>query len=196
MKKVLLSLSILLIGGALIAFTGLEGVQNLLDSTSNNNLAGVQAHSPVLKSQQAHLRTIDPFDIDIIPTSKPVPETVPTSSPFGMRVHPILNVEKMHLGIDFPAPTGTPVLASATGRVNKLNTRSDSSSYGKHIVLEHDEIFCTLYAHLSRVSVSYGQIVEEGDTIGYVGSTGRSTNPHLHYEVIRDGIRVDPEDYL
>ena len=99
MKKVLLSLSIIIVGSIMIAFTSMNDVQTLLDSTSTTNLAIVQAQAPVLKLQQAHLRTIDPFDIDIIPTSKPVPEKVRTSSPFGMRMHPILNVEKMHLGI-------------------------------------------------------------------------------------------------
>lgn len=146
----------------------------------------------LMKAQQAHLRTIDPFDIDIVPDLRPVPDKVPLGSMFGMRRHPILNVDKMHMGVDFPAPAGTPVLATATGRVQKVITRADSSSYGKHIVLEHDELYLSLYAHLSGVAVSPGQIVIEGDTIGFVGSTGRSTNPHLHYEIIRDGQRIDP----
>lgn len=151
---------------------------------------------PALKEQQTHLRTIDPFDIDIVPSSRPVPEGYPLGSMFGMRKHPILGVNKMHQGIDFPAPIGTPVLATATGRVSKLIMAGDSSTYGTHIMLEHDELYCTIYAHLSGVTVEPGQIVEEGDTIGFVGSTGRSTNPHLHYEVIRDGEPVDPEDYF
>lgn len=146
----------------------------------------------LMKIQQAHLRTIDPFDIDIVPEMRPVTEAYPLGSMFGMRKHPILNVDKMHLGVDFPAPAGTPVLATATGRVQKVITRADSSSYGKHIVLEHDELYLSLYAHLSGVAVSPGQLVTEGDTIGFVGSTGRSTNPHLHYEIIRDGQRIDP----
>lgn len=179
----------------LAACRNTEGFGDILDS-SRSNLVGATNAMKAMKVQQAHLRTIDPFDIDIIPTSRPVPDGVPLSSMFGMRNHPILKVEKMHTGIDFPAPTGTPVMATATGRVSKLVFGNDSSSYGNHIILEHDEIFCTLYAHLSRVKVEAGQIVEEGDTIGFVGSTGRSTNPHLHYEVIRDGIRIDPEDFL
>ncbi|MEO0895761.1 MAG: M23 family metallopeptidase [Bacteroidota bacterium] len=195
MKQVLLigltSITILM----LTACRHSEGLGVIIDSTSRT-LSEFQSDNKGLKVQQAHLRTIDPFDIDIIPTSRPVPEGVPLSSMFGMRLHPILKVDKMHAGIDFPAPTGTPVMATATGRVNKLVMRNDSSSYGKHIILEHDEIYCTLYAHLSKVKVVPGQIVEEGDTIGFVGSTGRSTNPHLHYEVIRDGVRVDPEEYL
>ncbi|MCI4671304.1 MAG: M23 family metallopeptidase [Bacteroidia bacterium] len=195
MRKVLLIGCFIAVAIAIAACRNTIGLGEIHDS-SQSTLVGAQNGKKDLKVQQAHLRTIDPFDIDIIPTSRPVPEGVPLSSMFGMRNHPILKVEKMHTGIDFPAPTGTPVMATATGRVNKLVLGNDSSSYGKHIILEHDEIFCTLYAHLSRVNVIPGQIVEEGDTIGFVGSTGRSTNPHLHYEVIRDGIRIDPEDFL
>lgn len=149
-----------------------------------------------LKIQQAHLRTIDPFDIQIIPTYRPVPENVPLGSMFGMRLHPILKENKMHKGVDFPAPTGTPILASATGKVGKLVAHADSSSYGKHVVIFHDEEYCTLYAHMSIVNVMPEQIVEQGDTIGFIGSTGRSTNPHLHYEVIKDGIRMNPREYF
>lgn len=194
MKKVLLSVTALLIGGALLGTSQLSDLLNPTVSARGTDVSYAQKMS--LKEQQAHLRTIDPFDIDIIPQSRPIPEGVPVSSAFGMRVHPILHVEKMHTGIDFPAAEGTPVMATATGRVQTLMVAEDSSSYGTHIILEHDELYCTLYAHLSKVMVDAGQIVEEGDTIGLVGSTGRSTNPHLHYEVIRDGARVDPKDYL
>ncbi len=166
-------------------------------NTDTANFASLPYEASVqLKIQQAHLRTIDPFEIDIVPTSRPVPKGVPLGSIFGMRKHPILNVDKMHKGIDFPAPIGTPVLATATGRVGKMVAGSDSSSYGKYIMIFHDEEYATLYAHLSAVTVQLGEIVEEGDTIGFVGSTGRSTNPHLHYEVIKDGLNMDPEDFF
>lgn len=165
-------------------------------NTDTANISITNEASINLKIQQAHLRTIDPFEIDIVPTSRPVPKGIPVSSMFGMRKHPILNVDKMHKGIDFPAAVGTPVLATATGKVGKMVARSDSSSYGKYIMIFHDEEYATLYAHLSKVTVKLGEIVEEGDTIGLVGSTGRSTNPHLHYEVIRDGLHMDPEDYF
>ena len=77
----------------------------------------------------------------------------------------------------------------------------DKSGYGKHIVIEHEEVFqnenyATLYAHLSRIIVNPGQQVARGDTIGFTGNTGTSTNPHLHYEVIKNGKRVNPSDYL
>lgn len=195
MKKVLLSVVALSLGCSVLL--GTQQLGELLNASATSAQAASSfAFKTSLKEQQAHLRTIDPFDIDIIPQSRPIPEGVPVSSAFGMRIHPILNVEKMHTGIDFPAEEGTPVLATATGKVQTLMVAEDSSSYGTHIILEHDELYCTLYAHLSAVMVQQGQIVEEGDTIGLVGSTGRSTNPHLHYEVIRDGSRVDPKDYL
>jgi murein DD-endopeptidase MepM/ murein hydrolase activator NlpD len=155
-----------------------------------------ELHADPFRVQQAHLRTIDPVDIDIVPTSRPIPEGIPLSSIFGMRKHPILGVDKMHKGVDFPAPLGTPVLATATGRVTKAVTLADSSSYGKHLWLIHDEEYVTVYAHLQELNVALDDIVEEGDTIGFVGNTGRSTNPHLHYEVIRDGRHMDPEEYF
>ncbi|MEM7656537.1 MAG: M23 family metallopeptidase [Bacteroidota bacterium] len=198
MKKILWSmLGITLAGVILLATKGNTfSTPNPLAETTSPSLGTKLSAASHLRMEVAHLRTIDPFDIDIIPASRPVPDRYPLGSVFGMRRHPILGVDKMHAGIDFPAPLGTPVLATATGKVGKLVAGSDSSSYGKHIILVHDEIYCTLYAHLSDVTVSQEEIVEEGDTIGYVGSTGRSTNPHLHYEVIRDGIRVNPERYF
>ncbi len=166
------------------------------ESLAGPTVQRVSQISSQLKDQQAHLRTIDPLEIQIVPTRRPVPAGVPLSSAFGMRKHPILKVDKMHAGIDFPAPAGTPVLATATGRAEFVYNVGDSSSYGNHIILTHDEVYQTLYAHLSKVVVSSGQIVEEGDTIGFVGNTGRSTSAHLHYEVIASGQRVDPEEFL
>ncbi|WNJ20416.1 M23 family metallopeptidase [Pontibacter sp. G13] len=195
MRNYLLSISVLAVG---IFFLLNEKISDLasLSDFSNQTEAIEPLTQADMFSQQAHLRTIDPFDIDIIPASKPVPEGFPLGSVFGMRKHPILNVDKMHLGVDFPAPSGTPILATATGKVRKIYSLTDSSSFGRCVVLEHDEIYCTLYAHMSGFAVKPGQIVQEGDTIGFVGSTGRSTNPHLHYEVIKDGERVNPRDYF
>ena len=192
-----MSVTVLVIG-SFFMFTETENLDSTFSTATKTNitLAGVQEPVKSMKIQQAHLRTIDPFEIEIVPTSRPIPRGIPLSSTFGMRKHPILGVDKMHTGVDFPAKNGTPVLATATGRVGKLVNDSDDSSYGKHIKLEHDEEYVTLYAHLSGIVVKLGQIVEEGDTIGFVGNTGRSTNPHLHYEVIRDGVHLDPEDFF
>ncbi|MEL6674032.1 MAG: M23 family metallopeptidase [Bacteroidota bacterium] len=194
MKNYILSVIVLAISTFFI-FT--ENLNQLFSNTQTERfLANPHESSANMKAQQAHLRTIDPFDIDVMPTSRPIPDRFPLGSVFGMRKHPILKVDRMHKGIDFGAPAGTPVLATATGRISRATFKSDSSSYGKHIIIEHDEEYSSLYAHLSGLVVKQGQIVEEGDTIGFVGSTGMSTNPHLHYEVIFDGRRVDPENYL
>jgi murein DD-endopeptidase MepM/ murein hydrolase activator NlpD len=111
------------------------------------------------------------------------------SSGFGMRFHPILGYSRMHQGIDFAAPTGTPVLASAGGRVVKAGW---SGGYGNVVQIDHGRGTVTRYAHLSRINVKEGQQVAQGHRIGAVGSTGMSTGPHLHYEVWMNGKPVNP----
>ncbi|MFN3590767.1 MAG: peptidoglycan DD-metalloendopeptidase family protein [Thermaurantiacus sp.] len=111
------------------------------------------------------------------------------SSGFGMRTHPILGFSRLHRGVDFAAPTGTPVLASAGGRVVRAGW---GGGYGNMIDIDHGRGIVTRYAHLSRMDVRVGQQVNQGQRIGAVGSTGMSTGPHLHYEVIRNGQPIDP----
>ena len=111
------------------------------------------------------------------------------SSGFGMRFHPILGFSRMHQGLDFAAPTGTPVMASAGGRVLEAGW---SGGYGKVVKLEHRNGMVTRYAHLSRIDVKPGQTVDQGQRVGAVGSTGLSTGPHLHYEVWVNGKPVNP----
>ncbi|MEM6585473.1 MAG: M23 family metallopeptidase, partial [Pseudomonadota bacterium] len=139
----------------------------------------------------------DPFASDVT-TSAPIPITVPSRNPldvgrlssaYGMRVHPVLGRRKRHKGIDLAAPTGTPVYATADGSVSRADR---SRTYGLVIYLDHGADLETRYAHLSRMVVADGQDVKKGDVIGYVGSTGRSTGPHLHYEVRVDGVAVNP----
>lgn len=156
-----------------------------------------------MEAQVAHLHHLHPIDIKQVPAIYPLAETehVHKTSPFGMRSHPVFKVLKMHQGQDFSAPPGTPVIATADGRIKEATSIIDKSGYGKHIVIEHEEVFqnesyATLYAHLSRITVKPGEIVARGDTIGFTGNTGTSTNPHLHYEVIKNGKRVNPSDYL
>jgi murein DD-endopeptidase MepM/ murein hydrolase activator NlpD len=111
------------------------------------------------------------------------------SSGFGMRRHPILGFSRLHRGVDFAAPTGTPVLASAQGRIVRAGW---GGGYGNTIDIDHGRGIVTRYAHLSRMDVRPGQQVTQGQRIGAVGSTGMSTGPHLHYEVIRNGEPIDP----
>jgi murein DD-endopeptidase MepM/ murein hydrolase activator NlpD len=115
------------------------------------------------------------------------------SSGYGMRNHPVLRRRARHRGIDLAAPTGTPVYATADGVIGRADW---FSSYGLYVKIEHGGELETRYAHMSRLAVNAGQRVKKGDIIGYVGSTGRSTGPHLHYEVRVDGQDVDPTPYM
>lgn len=127
-----------------------------------------------------------------VPSRMPL-EQARVSSGYGMRNHPVLRKRARHNGIDLAAPTGTPVYATADGTVERANW---FSSYGKYIQIGHGNAIETRFAHLSRIVVSDGQKVRKGDLIGYVGSTGRSTGPHLHYEVRVDGRAVDPRPFM
>jgi len=115
------------------------------------------------------------------------------ASGFGMRIHPILKIRKMHPGMDFTAPTGTPIYSSGDGIVEKVKTAR--GGYGKHIIINHGYGYQTLYAHLNEYNVRRGQKIKRGDVIGYVGNTGRSTGPHLHYEVIKDNVKINPVNF-
>jgi len=117
------------------------------------------------------------------------------SSGFGWRVHPVTGERKLHKGVDFAAPTGTPIFAAADGVVTDAGWTD--GGYGNIVELRHEDGSVTLYAHTNRVYVSKGQVVNKGQAIAEVGTTGRSTGPHLHFEVQPDGkTAVDPMDYL
>ena len=114
------------------------------------------------------------------------------SSSFGKRKHPILGFTKMHTGTDFAAPMGTPIMASGDGVVTKA---SWCGGGGNCVKIKHNSIYSTVYAHLSKFGrgIKKGTRVKQGQTIGYVGSTGMSTGPHLHYEVIENGRKVNSQ---
>jgi murein DD-endopeptidase MepM/ murein hydrolase activator NlpD len=115
------------------------------------------------------------------------------ASGFGYRSDPFTKVRKMHEGMDFTAATGTPIFATGDGFVARAD--NTVSGYGNHIVLRHGYGYETLYGHLSKYKCQAGQRVKRGDVIGYVGSTGRSEAPHLHYEVHKDGKVVNPINF-
>lgn len=117
-----------------------------------------------------------------------------TSSGFGMRIHPVYHVKKMHTGVDFTAKVGTKIYATGDGVVEDVENRR--SGYGKHIIIKHGFGYQTLYAHMSKVAVKVGQKITRGQLIGYVGNTGTSTAPHLHYEVIKHGRKIDPANFF
>ena len=111
------------------------------------------------------------------------------TSGFGMRADPMLGGQRMHSGVDLAAPVGSPVIATSDGIVSQAGWRG---GYGLFVALEHGGGFQTRYGHMSGVAVTPGQAVRKGDIIGYVGSTGRSTGPHPHYEMRVNGSAVRP----
>lgn len=115
------------------------------------------------------------------------------ASGYGYRIHPIYKVRKMHWGMDFSAPTGTEIFATGDGKV--VEVKKKYNGYGHHIKIQHGFGYETLYAHMSKILVKRGQRVERGEVIGLVGSTGTSVAPHLHYEVFKEGKRVNPAHY-
>jgi len=116
------------------------------------------------------------------------------ASGFGYRIDPLYKDSRLHAGLDFSAPTGTPIYATADGEVQIAGFNTDG--YGNKVVINHGFGFQTLYAHMVRVIARVGQSIKRGEVIGYVGSTGKSTGPHLHYEVIKRGTKVDPVYYF
>ncbi|WP_411032378.1 M23 family metallopeptidase [Spongiimicrobium sp. 3-5] len=130
-----------------------------------------------------------------IPAIQPVnnEELTRMASGYGWRSDPFTKARKMHWGMDFTAPKGTPIYASGDGKV--IRADNNSSGYGKHIRIDHGYGYMSLYGHLSRYNVKKRQQVKRGDLIGFVGSTGRSEAPHLHYEVWKDGERINPINF-
>ncbi len=115
------------------------------------------------------------------------------ASGYGYRIDPFTKVRKFHSGMDFTAPRGTPIYATGDGIVTRADNKS--TGYGNHIRIDHGYGYMSLYAHLYRYNVRANQKVKRGDLIGYVGSTGRSEAPHLHYEVFKDKERINPINF-
>lgn len=131
-------------------------------------------------------------ELNHIPAIKPVPGKL--ISGFGHRMHPIHKVRRMHAGIDLQAKTGTPVYATGDGVVKWSGIKANG--YGIHVDIDHGYGYETKYAHLDKLAVKKGQKVKRGDIIGYSGNTGLSKGPHLHYEIIKDGVKINPIDYF
>jgi murein DD-endopeptidase MepM/ murein hydrolase activator NlpD len=131
-----------------------------------------------------------------LPAIQPVANTnlERTSSGFGYRMHPLYKIPQFHSGQDFAAPIGTEIYATADGTVEKVEVAS--WGYGKNIIIDHGFGFKTLYGHMNGFNVNLGQKVKRGQVIGFVGSTGLSTGPHVHYEVIKNGTKVNPVAYF
>lgn len=118
------------------------------------------------------------------------PTRMRVTSKFGLRNHPISGYSKMHKGVDFAAPVGTPIMSAGDGVIVKAGW---NGAYGNYVLVRHNGDYCTAYAHLSKILVKPGTKVRQRQVIGAVGTTGRSTGPHLHYEVIFKGRHVNPQ---
>lgn len=123
----------------------------------------------------------------------PTPSCTYITSRFGMRIHPVTGQQKTHTGLDIGAAYGADILAADGGTVTLART---NGGYGNCVMIDHGNGYVTLYGHLSSISVSSGQSVTQGETIGYVGDTGIVTGPHLHFEVLSGGSRIDPEQFF
>jgi len=136
-----------------------------------------------------HIPAIQPIDNDDLKR---------TASGWGFRIHPVYKIRKFHYGLDFSAKTGTPIYTTADGTIQHVIKATDKASkgYGNFIIVDHGYGYRTLYAHMNGFNVQRGDEVKRGDIIGFVGNTGVSTGPHLHYEVIKNGRKVNPVHYL
>ena len=130
-----------------------------------------------------------------IPTIQPIKkeDLKRMASGYGWRTDPFTKKRRKHYGMDFSAKTGTPVYATGDGIVKRADNRS--SGYGRHIRIDHGFGYVSLYAHLSKYNVKRGQKVKRGEIIGYVGNTGRSVAPHLHYEIFKDKNKINPLNF-
>lgn len=165
-------------------------------STKVNKLQSkLRIHSSRFEMME-NLSTMRSEKLSSIPAIQPIfnEDLIRTSSGFGMRIHPIYKIKKLHTGIDFVASEGTEVFSTGDGVVQSV--LNHKQGYGKHILIKHKYGYSSLYAHLSKFNVRRGQKIKRGDIIGYVGNTGSSTNNHLHYEVIKEGRKVNPTNYF
>ena len=116
------------------------------------------------------------------------------ASGYGMRIDPFLKVKRMHYGLDFSLEKGNPVYATADGKIKTV--KSSFGGFGKYIYIDHENGYMTVYGHLDKFKVKRGQKVKRGELIAYSGNSGRSTAPHLHYEIIKNGKKVNPINYF
>jgi murein DD-endopeptidase MepM/ murein hydrolase activator NlpD len=130
-----------------------------------------------------------------IPAIQPIPNKnlKRMASGFGYRIHPVYKTRKLHTGMDFTSPTGTEIYATGDGTV--VSVKKSRRGYGMHVEIDHGYGYVTLYGHMSKFNVREGQKVKRGEVIGFVGNTGTSTAPHLHYEVIKDGKKINPINF-
>ncbi|WP_382327309.1 M23 family metallopeptidase [Hydrogenophaga sp. UC242_50] len=173
-----------LVGGRDLSMDELMGALERIDQTSGSRVDWLTVVESRLFDQKIQ-RTM-------VPTEQPV-AGVQVGSPFGFRIDPITGRSALHTGLDFPSDPGTPILAAAGGMVV---VQEYHPAYGNMVEVDHGNDLITRYAHASKVLVKKGDIVKRGQKIAEVGSTGRSTGPHLHFEVWVSGVPQDPQRFL
>lgn len=176
----------------------LDKVSALSDDQLSKEIAGsLNNIAARIKYQESSYTTIEKLiknqdqKLSCIPAIQPVSnaDLSRIASGFGMRIHPIYGIAKMHYGLDFTAPQGTPIYATGDGTVT---TADFSTGTGNHVIINHGYGYETVYMHMVRIKARSGQRVKRGEVIGWVGNTGASTGPHCHYEVHINGNPVDP----
>ncbi|OUR94311.1 peptidase M23 [Flavobacteriales bacterium 34_180_T64] len=185
--------------GGINRYNSLEGFDNSKLIIATNKRLDILQKQIVVQSKSLDEIAILAEDKEkfllAIPAIQPVnnEELTRMASGYGYRTDPFTKVRKFHFGMDFTAPRGTPIYASGDGVVKRVDNRA--SGYGKHIRIDHGYGYVSLYAHLYKYNVRANQKVKRGDLIGFVGSTGRSEAPHLHYEIFKDKKRINPINF-
>jgi murein DD-endopeptidase MepM/ murein hydrolase activator NlpD len=186
-------------------FGGVNRYKNLEGYDNSDLIINTAKRLDVLSKQTVvQSRSLDEIErlaenkaelIEAIPSIQPIKNQDLTrmASGYGYRTDPFTKKRRFHYGMDFSARKGTPIYATGNGIVKRADNRS--SGYGKHIRIDHGFGYISLYAHLSKYNVRRGQRVKRGDIIGYVGNTGRSVGPHLHYEIFKDKKKINPLNF-
>lgn len=185
--------------GGVNRYKALEGFDNsemIIDVTKNMDILSKQLYVQS-KSLDEIVKLAENKEklLAAIPAIQPVKNENLNrmASGFGWRSDPFTKANKRHMGMDFSAPKGTPVFATGDGVIERAD--QSAAGYGKHIRVNHGFGYVSLYAHLSNYNVKKGQRVKRGDLIGFVGNTGRSQAPHLHYEIIKNGVKINPINF-
>ncbi|MDJ0644520.1 MAG: M23 family metallopeptidase [Flavobacteriaceae bacterium] len=185
--------------GGVNRYKSLEGFENsdmIIDATKNMDILAKQLYVQS-KSLDEIINLAEDKEklLASIPAIQPIKKEDLTrmASGYGWRSDPFTKARKMHRGMDFTAPKGVPIYATGNGIVKRAD--NGASGFGNHVRIDHGFGYVTLYAHLSKYNVKRGQRVKRGDLIGFVGSTGRSMAPHLHYEVHKDGKPINPINF-
>lgn len=185
--------------GGINRYKQFEGFDNSQLITESNKRLDIIEKAIVVQSKSldeiAKLAEDKEKFLEAIPAIQPISNLNLTrmASGYGYRTDPFTKVRKFHFGMDFTAPRGTPIYASGDGVVQRADNRA--TGYGNHIRIDHGYGYMSLYAHLYKYNVKVNQRVKRGDLIGFVGSTGRSEAPHLHYEVFKDEDRINPINF-